>query len=464
MTESVRRLSTGDLMTLWAQTPTTPMNIAVLGLLPAAPLLDADGALRLPALRAAIADRLDRTPQLRRRIRRTRFGEGRPVWADDETFDVARHVHAVHLPAVGQPRLLSWAAAHAAVALPTGQPLWQLTFVTGLDTGEVGALLVVHHAIADGVTGVALLSALLDGAPGERPPPTTWAPAPPPTAGELVRDAAASRGRALATSLPGRRAGRRQSRGRGRGRGLGRDLHAVRTALAEPAPDLGLPMAGHGGRQAVALRWPLQAVRGAAHHHDATINDLMLAAVAAGLRDVLIARGVPVDGLAVQVSVPVSAPAGTQAGGTMPLVLSLPLGDPDPASVLRSVSAASRAAKAARDRGYAGPAASPLFPLFLVRLGTAWLRRHGGERINLYVTNVPGPAHPLWLCGARVRALYPIAPIAAGVPLAVAVLSYHDSISLTVNASPHLELGPFEAGARRAIAAAITASEPVLRR
>jgi diacylglycerol O-acyltransferase / wax synthase len=445
-----QRLSTGDLMTLWAQTPSAPMNIAVLGLLPAGSWPDGTGAPRLEALRSAVADRLDRTPALRRRVRGTRFGEGRPIWVDDAEFDVARHVDAIDLPGTEPERLLSWAAAEAARGLPAHRPMWRLTFVTGLDTGEIGVLLVVHHAIADGMTGVALATALFDAAPDERPPPTTWAPAPSPTARALAADAAAGRLQALARLVSG-------SHGRS---GLGRDLRSTRNALGEPAPALGLPVPGDGGRRAVASSWPLHVVRDAAHRHDVTVNDLMLAAVTAGMRGLLLAREVPVADLVLRVSVPVAAPPGTRnAGGTLPLVLSLPVGDEDPVSILRRVNADSRHAKAGRDRGYAGPAHSPLFPLFVVRLGIRWLRRHGSERINLYVTNVPGPRGPLWFCGARLGSVYPLAPVMAGVPLAVAVLSYDDHLCLTVNADPRLELRPFTEGANRAVEQ-LTAKRP----
>jgi WS/DGAT/MGAT family acyltransferase len=440
--EVLQRLSTGDLMTLWAQTPATPMNIAMLGLLPAAGLLDHDGNLRLADLRAAVADRLDRAPALRRRIRHTRFGQGTPIWVDDEAFDVARHVAEVRLPGTDLDRLLSWSATSAATALDARHPLWRLSFVTGLNTGEVGMLLVLHHAIADGATGVALATALLDATPGERPAPTSWAPAPPPAAGALVRDTTAGWWRALARLVAAPR----------HAPGLRRDLRITRTALAQRAPRLSLPVPHTAQRQAVALRWPLAAVRESAHHLQVTINELMLAAVAAGMRSLLAERGVPVAGLALRVSVPVAAPAGSRnAGGTLPMMITLPVGDPDPVSTLRRVSEISRQAKSGRDRSYPGPAQTALLPLFAVRLGIRWLRRHGGSRINLYLTNVAGPAHPLWLCGAPLRSACPIAPVAAGVPIAAAVLSYGDTLCLTVNADPRLDLRPFVAGAGQAV-------------
>jgi WS/DGAT/MGAT family acyltransferase len=452
---SWQRLSIGDLMTLWAQTPATPMNIAMLGLLPAAGLLDGDGDLRLADLRAAVADRLDRAPALRRRIKPTRLGQGGPIWVDDGAFDVARHVEEVRLPGIDPDRLLSWSATRAATGLDARHPPWRLTFVTGMDTGEVGLLLVLHHAIADGITGVALATALLDAAPGERLAPTSWAPAPPPPAGVLVRDAAARWWRALGRLAA---AARHPS-------GLRRDLRVARTALAQRAPELALPVPRTSQRHAVALRWPLAVVRESAHHHRVTINELMLASVAAGMRSLLTERGVPVAGLGLRVSVPVAAPAGSRnAGGTLPMMLTLPVGDPDPASTLRRVNEISRQAKAGRDRSYAGPAQTALLPQFAVRLGTRWLRRHGGSRISLYLTNVPGPAHPLWLRGARLHAAYPIAPVAAGVPIAAAVLSYGDTLCLTVNADPRLDLRPFATGARQAMEQLIITPEAAVGR
>ena len=66
------------------------------------------------------------------------------------------------------------------------------------------------------------------------------------------------------------------------------------------------------------------------------------------------------------------------------------------------------------------------------RLGIRWLRRHGGTKVNLYVTNVPGPPQPLWLAGTRLQAALPIAPLVAGVPLAVAALSYAGELAISI--------------------------------
>src|SRR5215218_6132094 len=128
-------------------------------------------------------------------------------------------------------------------------------------------------------------------------------------------------------------------------------------------------------------------------------------------------------------SVPPAGPATPAA--LPPMVLQLPVGHLDPVSRLTRIAAVTRAAKAGRDRHYRGVLASPL-PTSLLRLGVRWLRRHGGTKVNLYVTNVPGPPQPLWLAGARLRTAAPIAPLVAGVPIAVAALSYAGELVISI--------------------------------
>jgi hypothetical protein len=114
------------------------------------------------------------------------------------------------------------------------------------------------------------------------------------------------------------------------------------------------------------------------------------------------------------------------------MVLPLPVGHLDPVCRLTRIAAVTRAAKAGRDRRYRGVLASPLLPTSLLRLSIHWLRRHGGTKVNLYVTNVPGPPRPLWLAGARLQSAVPIAPLVAGVPLAVAALSYAGELVISI--------------------------------
>ncbi len=68
-------------------------------------------------------------------------------------------------------------------------------------------------------------------------------------------------------------------------------------------------------------------------------------------------------------------------------------------------------------------------PIPLARVGMSWLRRFGGTRVTLFVTDVPGPTTPLWLAGARLLEAVPVAPLVQHVALGVAALSYAGSSS-----------------------------------
>ncbi|RBQ12195.1 hypothetical protein DP939_44185 [Spongiactinospora rosea] len=182
----------------------------------------------------------------------------------------------------------------------------------------------------------------------------------------------------------------------------------------------------------------------------ATVNDIALTLTAAGVARLLYEAGEATTGRTIRVSVPVAArPDVRNSGGSPPTMVVLPLDEPDPRLFLDRASAQTRAAKAARSHH----APAPLFPTFAVRLMMRWLRRHGSERVSLYTTNVPGPASTLWLDRAPFVNVWPIAPVSYGLPLAVAVLTYAGTLTMTANASPDLRhLPAFVTGAEAAMA------------
>jgi hypothetical protein len=57
---------------------------------------------------------------------------------------------------------------------------------------------------------------------------------------------------------------------------------------------------------------------------------------------------------------------------------------------------------------------------------------------NVIATNVPGPREARYLCSSRVEAIHPIVPIADGLGLGLAVLSYAGTLYIGLNADPAL--------------------------
>ncbi|OLT01360.1 hypothetical protein BJF90_32430 [Pseudonocardia sp. CNS-004] len=315
----LHRLRLGDLANLWAEDRNTPSQIALIGELAAEPLRDAAGHLDVQRVRAELARRVRRIPELGRRIRWTRPGEGRPVWVHDAAFDPLDHITAATLPAGTD--LAAWCADRVVRRLDPARPLWRIEIVDGLPGRRFGLLIVLHHVLADGLTGIAIAGRLLDTCPDDRAEaarPSTESPVP--THRALVADARHARRRAVTAAL--RAIPRIPAT-------LLRTVRQVRDAagdLRETAPKTSLRRRVGPGRRLVLVRFPLEEVRAAGRTAGATVNDVLLAAVTSGLRELLLARGERVDGLTLRASMPVGV---TGAGQTSAmLLLGLPVGDP----------------------------------------------------------------------------------------------------------------------------------------
>ncbi|MFZ1287757.1 MAG: wax ester/triacylglycerol synthase domain-containing protein, partial [Candidatus Phosphoribacter sp.] len=290
----VQRLSPNDLTTLATDRGPAPMNIAAILLLEQAAKLDLD------AVQAVLADRLARVPRLRQRLFHPGWGCGRPVWVDDPQFDLGRHLD-VREPR--QPATVDTALADAAevitTPLPRDRPLWRARLLTGLAGDGAALILVVHHVLADGLGGLAVLAALADGGP----PLAAPAACGPGVPSRRMLAADAWRERAHGIRHP-RRVVRVTVDGL---RELG--LREGRPRLA-PRTSLNVPTGPHRGVSTVVI--PLAAVVELGNQRGATVNDVVLTAIVGALAELLRARGEHPAELVV--SVPVSARASASAG------------------------------------------------------------------------------------------------------------------------------------------------------
>ena len=159
-------------------------------------MLDDAGGLDLARTRRLLAERVLAVPRLRQRLVRVPLGCGGPVWVDDPGFDIRRHVRAVACREPGdEPALLDTALSVIMSTLPGTAPLWSAVLVTGPVGGGLALVIVLHHALADGVGGLAVLAELIDG--GARTPEMSF-PRPAPAPASLARDAFAARQRGAA--------------------------------------------------------------------------------------------------------------------------------------------------------------------------------------------------------------------------------------------------------------------------
>jgi WS/DGAT/MGAT family acyltransferase len=419
------RLRMDELVNAWVADRCTPFQIALLGVFDGSPFLLPDGTLDVPRIRRELRARARRIEAFRRRVIWTRFGEGMPVWAPDPSFDTDRHIEGATLPA--RADLVTWAAHRILRPLPLDRPLWRAEIVDGLPGQRFALIVVVHHVAADGLTGVALAGSLLDRTPDAAPPDTPVPQAPPlPSHAALIRDHVRGRAAALRHARPLSGAGFRRLRT------LVRQLRDASADLRTRTSETSLPRQVGPTRRLTVVRVPLDELRRAGHAVGGTVNDLLLAAVSGGLRALLSARGDDVAAMTVRTSVPAATAAGHQASGIM--LVDLPVGELDP---LRRLAAIHATTARAKQRLYAGAGVITEIvhlPLPLARAGMRWMRRFGGTRVNLFVTDVPGPASPLWLAGARMLEAVPVAPLVQHVGLGVAALSYAGELAVSVHA------------------------------
>src|SRR5688572_3402416 len=184
----MERLSPLDTSFLYLEGPRTPMHISSLAVYEGPPPADAE-------LRAMLERRLPLVPRFRQRLATVPLAGHRPVWIDDEAFDIETHLQHIALFEPTDDALRALAARILSTPLCRTRPLWEMWLITGLSKDRFAVLSKVHHSLWDGVTGVDLHAVLLDDSPdaprdGEIEP---FEPKPEPNALGLLLGAARDR-------------------------------------------------------------------------------------------------------------------------------------------------------------------------------------------------------------------------------------------------------------------------------
>jgi Protein of unknown function, DUF255/Wax ester synthase-like Acyl-CoA acyltransferase domain len=153
--DAVERISPGDLVELATDVGPVPMNVGAVLL-----LAEGTGA----DVATVLEQRIGGVARLRQRLVTPPWGLGRPYWVDDADFDIEAHVSQVRCPSPGDEAALLAVAVDAVTRpLPRSRPLWRAVVVTGLADEQIGLVVVLHHVLADGIGGLAVLARLVDG-------------------------------------------------------------------------------------------------------------------------------------------------------------------------------------------------------------------------------------------------------------------------------------------------------------
>lgn len=379
--------------------------------------------------------RLDLVPRFRQRVTSTSLQLTNPKWRNDPGFDLRWHVRHSGLPGPGSTeQLRDYVGRVMSEPLDFRRPLWQLYLVEGLEGERHAVISKTHHALVDGVAAVDVGTILLDPNPDGTEMPVPEEPAEPDasspgllfvrSASERIREPLRRARRAAvgAITMPAETAGRvlRTTEG------------FTELAIGEPAPPSALNVEIGPDRRVAFARADLQAIKEARGDGGATVNDVILAIVAAALSRFLRRRGdQPPDHLLALVPVSLRRPdEQNELGNRMSTILvRLAMAIDDPAQRLEAIRRDTSRLKQSEQARAAS----------LIIQATGWTpptvnrlisRAMDRPRVfNLVVSNVPGPQVPFYLLGSRMVEVYPFVPLSPqGHALSIGVISYDGAV------------------------------------
>ena len=418
----MKPLSPTDSLFMWMETRSQPMHIAGLNLYtpPKGSGPDFVGQL-LASWRSHLAAQapFNQRPVLKM---------GRWFWEADTEFELDYHLRHLALPQPGRIReLLALVSQLHAALLDRNRPLWEIYVIEGLPGGRFATYSKIHHALVDGVTGARIMADALS-TTGRSSKPPLWAqalvkrPRPPiGTATQRLLQSVSDAARAGGEILPGLGSGLWELVRRSN------DDASVKPFQAPPTP---FNVSISGSRRFAAQSFALSRFKAIGKASGATVNDVTLAVCAGTLRRHLVAQNaLPAAPLVAMV--PVSLHGQTDAGGNQVglLLANLSTDEPSPALRLQKIVASTTLAKnrlkgMGRLEKLAHAAAS------LAPAGPSVLSGDARKRppFNVVISNVPGPAHTLYLDRARLDEVYPVSIPTHYLALNITISGYGDAL------------------------------------
>jgi diacylglycerol O-acyltransferase len=447
---AMKQLSGLDASFLYIETPEMPMHVGALHVF------------ELPAgfrgrfvnhLRRHIAARLPLVPALCRKLAWMPFNLANPAWVEAQPV-LTEHVVEVRLPPRSPGRPGDLPELEALVArlhmqrLDRSRPLWKFHVIEGLAPDEaarrrVGLYTQLHHAAVDGQAAVALAAALFDTMPQPRALPTRRAARTRPFQlgrAEMLGSAVVNQVQQLTQllrALPATVTTLSTVAARSMARSGVRSRRSEREGALNLAPRTCLNASVTAGRAFATVSLPLDELRRLARRHEVTLNDLVLWLCSTALRRHFGRHG-PLPRRSLVAAVPVSLrPEGDAEPDNQASITLISLGThlADPQRRLAHIRAATTSMKAT----VAG--LKNVLPTDFPSIGVPWLLEaataligrtraveHMPALANVAISNVPGPAMPLYLAGARMLHSHPTSIIVHGIGLNITVQSYDQSM------------------------------------
>jgi len=440
------RLSWGDTVFLHLEREGMPLNVASVCVF--------EGKIPFKDCVRFVESKLLLIPRYLKRVVPQPLNIGLPHWEYDPTFDIRNHIREVTLKHGSDPELKTLAGKILSTVMDRQHPLWDLTFVYGLNGNRSALIFRLHHCLADGIAGVGIMHVLMDRTPAvpRLPRRKFQLPVAPPRGvltsltnglvdsySDLVKRAL--NGYMDLTSMAQRFA----ANGGKDANGEVADLLPELSASTQP---LRFNVLYRGPQKFAWAEVPLEEIKAIKSVCGTSVNDVILALVTATIRRYLEVHGDRVKGKLFRMMVPVNlrgSDSPGELGNRISLVpVTVPLDIRDPRKLLDTVHKRTELLKRAHTAevvslaggliGMVPSSAQAAFGQILSRLPFT--------PFNIVCTNVPGPQYPLYMLGHKILHCYPYVPIGGQMALNCAILTYNGTayfgFSGDVHAAPDL--------------------------
>ncbi|MGO8938985.1 MAG: WS/DGAT/MGAT family O-acyltransferase, partial [Mycobacterium sp.] len=410
----------------------------------------------LAAVYAKYASLVGELEPLRRRLVEVPFGLDHPYWVVDPKLDLDFHIREIHLAKPGMvDQLADQVSRIVGRPMDRTRPLWEVYVIDGLHSGRWALLTKYHHATIDGAAGQLMLKILTD-PDVDAPPPgggPLWVTEPLPSTVDLLRRTAvqlarnpfeAMRVQARLLSKVADVAGLSSVSGATGKAGaavkaIARLGHGPRTSLPTtqaPRTPWNKSITGH--RRFAMRTTSLDNIKALKNATGGTVNDIVMAICAGGLRQYLLAHDALPD-RPLRAMVPVSTRTGEEddpwTNRVSALLADLPTDCADPLERIARCSQAMQKAKRTLDMVPAEELvdltqfSAPMLATSAVRLASRLrLADRFAPPFNLVISNVPGPRQPVYLAGAQLSHQFPVSIVTDGQGLNITVVSYLDRL------------------------------------
>jgi WS/DGAT/MGAT family acyltransferase len=390
-------------------------------------------------------DRLSRAvPRLRQRVRGNPLSVAPPRWEVDPNFDLDYHMRFVRAPGEGDPRdVLRLAEPIAMQGFDRARPVWECTYVTGVEGGSSALIMKIHHAVTDGVGGVRLMLELFD----FQQEPTERRQPPEPEVHVLNQTQRFLDAFAHQTRTQGSLIGRYARSAAEAAMGVVTDpvgayesgsrmAESVGRLLAPANEPLGPLVRGRSlSNHFDMLQLPLDPMKAAGHAGGGRLNDAFVTGILLAFKRYHRRSGSDVRALRMAMPINVrdeSQPA-TAGNAFVPARFEIPVDTNDPLDMLKHTH--DRLDAVVHEPAYA--LVEPLSNLINRFPATVTTQLFGSmmRGLDFQASNVPGSPLPLWLLGRRVTGMLPFGPM-AGAGANITLLSYGRDLNIGVNVDP----------------------------